>query len=118
MLITLLEYMRGLRYLRLSAAIQLVLYPAFLFAPSLPLKLVLVSALRFFNAGFYPTRTTLFHATWAKWRGSFSDHHCKFCGRIDSLMYRVIAQQCDLATAMWVLWLAPMAILIGLPRRA
>ena len=53
LLIPLLERVRGLTYLRFSAAAELLLYPAFLLAPGLWPKLVIVGVLGFANAGWY-----------------------------------------------------------------
>ena len=52
-LIPLLERMPGLRYLRISAALALALFPAFLLVPGFGLKLVLLGLLGFSNAGWY-----------------------------------------------------------------
>jgi FSR family fosmidomycin resistance protein-like MFS transporter len=53
LLIPLLERVQGLDYLRWSVLIELVLFPAFLLAPIPWLKLVIVGAMGFFNAGWY-----------------------------------------------------------------
>ena len=53
LLIPLLERVRGLTYLRLSVVVVLLLYPAFLLAPSFELKLVAAGLLGFANAGWY-----------------------------------------------------------------
>ncbi len=53
LLIPLLERVRGLRYLRLSAAVELVLFPAFLLIPNVWIKFVLLGLLGLFNAGWY-----------------------------------------------------------------
>ncbi|MDP6512935.1 MAG: MFS transporter, partial [SAR202 cluster bacterium] len=53
MLIPLLERVRGLTYLRFSAAAELLLYPAFLLVPGLWPKLAIVGMLGFANAGWY-----------------------------------------------------------------
>jgi len=53
LLIPLLERIRGLTYLRFSALLELILFPAFLLAPWIPVKLVLLGLLGFFNSGWY-----------------------------------------------------------------
>jgi hypothetical protein len=53
LLIPLLERVRGLNYLRLSALMELVLFPAFLLVPTFWVKLVLLGFLGLFNAGWY-----------------------------------------------------------------
>jgi len=51
LLIPLLEHVPGLRYLRLSAAVELGLFLAFLLAPGFWVKLALVGLLGLFNTG-------------------------------------------------------------------
>ncbi len=53
LLIPLLEKVPGLTYLRFSALMELILFPAFLLVPWLPLKVVLLGLLGFFNSGWY-----------------------------------------------------------------
>ena len=48
-----LERVRGLTYLRFSVFVVLLLYPAFLLAPSFEIKLVIAGLLGFANAGWY-----------------------------------------------------------------
>jgi MFS transporter, FSR family, fosmidomycin resistance protein len=52
-ILPLLERVRGVTYLRISAAIELVLYTMFLLVPGLLPKLVLIGIIGFFNAGWY-----------------------------------------------------------------
>jgi FSR family fosmidomycin resistance protein-like MFS transporter len=52
-IIPLLERIRGITYLRFSAAIEFVLYSAFLLVPGLVPKLILIGIIGFFNAGWY-----------------------------------------------------------------
>jgi len=53
LLIPLLERVRGLSYLRLSAVVKLVLFPMFLLASGFWVKLVLLAVLGLFSAGWY-----------------------------------------------------------------
>jgi FSR family fosmidomycin resistance protein-like MFS transporter len=53
LLIPLLERVRGLTYLRFSVVATLLLYPAFLLAPTFELKLIVIGVLGFANAGWY-----------------------------------------------------------------
>src|SRR5690606_17523910 len=52
-MIPLLNRVSGVRYLRFSAALELVLYSAFLLVPGLVPKLILIAVIGFFNAGWY-----------------------------------------------------------------
>jgi FSR family fosmidomycin resistance protein-like MFS transporter len=52
-ILPLLERVRGVTYLRISAAIEFVLYSAFLLVPGLLPKLALIGLIGFFNAGWY-----------------------------------------------------------------
>jgi FSR family fosmidomycin resistance protein-like MFS transporter len=52
-LIPLLERVDGVRYLRFNAAVQVVVYSAFLLTPSYELKLVLTGINGFLNSGWY-----------------------------------------------------------------
>src|SRR5690606_13384 len=53
LLLPLLERVRGLTYLRVSAGLVLLLFPAFLLAPTFAMKLALVGVLGLLNAGWY-----------------------------------------------------------------
>src|SRR5450432_96968 len=53
LLIPLIERVEGLAYLRISAAIEFVLFPAFLLVPGLIPKVIILALLGFFNAGWY-----------------------------------------------------------------
>src|SRR5690606_21246656 len=52
-IIPLLNHVRGITYLRFSAALEFVLYSAFLIVPGLVPKLILIGVIGFFNAGWY-----------------------------------------------------------------
>jgi FSR family fosmidomycin resistance protein-like MFS transporter len=52
-IIPLLERVRGITYLRFSAALEFVLFSAFLLVPGLVPKLILIGIIGFFNAGWY-----------------------------------------------------------------
>lgn len=52
-ILPLLERVRGVTYLRFSAAIEFVLYSAFLLVPGVVPKMILIGIIGFFNAGWY-----------------------------------------------------------------
>lgn len=120
LLIPLLERMRGLTYLRISAVIELVLFSAFLLVEPFALKLVVLGLLGFFNSGWYSIlQGQLYTAmpgqsgtviTLGNITGLFND--------LSPLVLGLLAEHFGLNVAMWFLLLGPIALLIGLPRAA
>lgn len=119
LLIPLLERVRGLTYLRLSAWINLLLFPAFLLAESLPLKLVLLALLGFFNAGWYSVLQGNLYSAMPGQSGTVMTvgSVTGLIGSIIPLLIGVLAERLGLGMAMWALLLGPIALVIGLPRR-
>lgn len=118
LLIPLLERVRGLRYLRFSAALMLVLYPAFLLVEPYSSKLVLLGAMGLFNAGWYAILQGQFYEALAEQSGAVL-----IVGNVSGvvtallpLLLGVIAERFGLNTALWLLLLGPIALTIGLPR--
>lgn len=120
LLIPLLERVRGLDYLRWSVLIELVLFPAFLLAPIPWLKLVIVGAMGFFNAGWYAIlKANMFSAM--PGRSGIAQALDNISGMFGTLLplgIGLAAQAFGLGSAMWLLLAGPLALLIGLPRRA
>jgi FSR family fosmidomycin resistance protein-like MFS transporter len=119
LLIPLLERVRGLTYLRLSAWINLALFPAFLLAEPLPLKLVLLALLGFFNAGWYSVLQGNLYSAMPGQSGTVMTvgSVTGLIGSVIPLLVGVLAEQLGLGMAMWALLLGPIALVIGLPRR-
>ncbi|MDZ4765304.1 MAG: MFS transporter [Chloroflexota bacterium] len=118
-LIPLLERVRGLTYIRWSVAAALVLYPAFLLAEPLPLKLVLLGLLGMTNAGWYSILQAQLYAAVPARSGSvmaLSSITSLVSGLIPTAL-GFIAGRIGLGAMMWLLLLAPIALLIGIPRR-
>jgi FSR family fosmidomycin resistance protein-like MFS transporter len=118
LLIPLLERMRGLTYLRFSAAVMLVLFPAFLLVPSYPLKLVCLALMGLFNAGWYAILKGNMYSALPGQSGTVIAVDALFgiaTGFIPASLGWV-AEQSDLNVTMWLLLLGPVALLIGLPR--
>ena len=118
LLIPLLERVSGIRYLRVSALVVLVLFPAFLLAPDLGGKLVLLGALGFFNAGWYAILQASLYSAMPGQSGTalaVKNVSGMVAGFIP-LALGLIAQRFNLQVAMWLLLLGPVALLIGLPR--
>jgi FSR family fosmidomycin resistance protein-like MFS transporter len=116
LLIPLLERVRGLSYLRVSAAVVLLLYSAFLLVPGIWPKLALVGALGLLNAGWYSILKGQLYSAMPGQSGSVMA-----VGNIFGLAAGLLpvalgftAERFGLQTMMWVLLAAPVALLVGL----
>jgi MFS transporter, FSR family, fosmidomycin resistance protein len=119
LLIPLLRRVDGLRVLRGSAAVMLVAYPGFLLAPGLAPKLAILSTLGALRAGWYAIPQARlfdeFHGS-SGTATAISDL-AGLAARLVPIGVGVLAQRAGLGAAMWVLLAAPVALLVGLPRR-
>jgi FSR family fosmidomycin resistance protein-like MFS transporter len=120
LLIPLLERVRGLDYLRVSVVLELVLFPAFLLSEPLPLKLAILGLLGFFNSGWY---SILKGQLYSEIQGQSAamlvlDNTAAIFGKLIPLAIGLAAQRFGLASTMWLLLAGPIALLLGLPRRA
>jgi MFS transporter, FSR family, fosmidomycin resistance protein len=120
LLIPLLERVKGLDYLRWSVLIELVLFPAFLLVSIPWLKLVIVGAMGFFNAGWYAIlKASMFSAMPGKSGiAQALDNVSGMFGTLLPLGIGLAAQASGLGAAMWLLLAGPLALLFGLPRRS
>ncbi len=117
-LISLLERVQGLSYLRWSALLELLLFPAMLLAPSFVLKLILLGLLGFFNSGWYAILQAQLYAALPGQSGAalaVKNVSGLFAGLIP-LALGLAAQHWGLGTAMWLLLAGPIALLAGLWR--
>ena len=119
LLIPLLEKVRGLDYLRVSVVLELVLFPAFLLLPGLPLKLVCLGLLGFFNSGWY---SVLKGNLYAEISGQSAavlvlDNAAAVFGKLIPLGLGLAAESFGLGNAMWLLLAGPLVLLAGLPRK-
>lgn len=118
LLIPLVERVPGLAYLRVSAALELALFPLFLLVPSLPIKLIALGLLGFFNSGWYAILQGQLYSAMPGQSGTvmtLGDLAGLF-GRLIPLGIGLLAQQFGLGAAIWVLILGPIALLGGLPK--
>ncbi|HEY3474865.1 MAG TPA: MFS transporter [Anaerolineales bacterium] len=119
LLIPFLDRARGLDYLRVSVMIECILLPLFLLSSNLWVKLTLLAFIGLFVVGWYAIlKANLFSSMqgqsgMAQALGSVSG----IIGKVIPLGIGLAAQAYGLQTAMWLLLLAPIALLIGLPRR-
>jgi FSR family fosmidomycin resistance protein-like MFS transporter len=115
-LIPLLERVRGLRYLMISALLELVLFPAMLLAPGFAPKVVLLGLLGFFNAGWYAILQAQLYGSLPGQSGTALAVK-NVSGRITSVIpfaLGLAAEQWGLNVAMWLLLAGPVALVVGL----
>jgi MFS transporter, FSR family, fosmidomycin resistance protein len=119
LLIPLVERVKGLNYLRISAVLELLLLPAMLLAPTYELKLVLLGALGFFNSGWYAILQAQLYAALPGRSGTALavNNLAGLAGSLIPLALGLVAQAYGLTAVMWLLLAGPVALLIGLPRR-
>jgi len=116
LLIPILARVPGLVYLRAAVVAELVLFPAFLVAPWIGAKLVLLGLLGFFNSGWYAILVAQLYAALPGRSGtavavsSVSDA----VGGVIPLVIGAVAQRFGLQTAMWLLLAGPIGLLLGL----
>ncbi|HEX8230306.1 MAG TPA: MFS transporter [Chloroflexia bacterium] len=120
LLIPLLERVSGLVYLRVSALAELILFPAFLLAPDVWMKFVLLALLGLFNAGWYSILQGRLYSSMPGQSGSVMAVSNVFglVGSLVPLGIGLLAEGVGLDVAMWAMLLGPVALLVGLPRRA
>jgi MFS transporter, FSR family, fosmidomycin resistance protein len=116
LLIPLLERMRGTQYLRISVFFVLCLYPAFLLVPNVTVKMIILGGLGFLNAGWYSILQGQLYTAMSGQSGTVLTLN-NVAGLVGGLMPLVLgwlAQQYGLQATMWLLLIAPIALLIGL----
>ncbi|HEX8072127.1 MAG TPA: MFS transporter [Pyrinomonadaceae bacterium] len=121
LIIPLLERVRGLSYLRWSALTMLCLYPAFLLASPLSLKLALLALVGVCNAGWYSIlKAQLYEALPGRSGAALALHNVTdFVGALIPLGLGALAERTGLGTVMWLLVAGPLALLCaGRPRAA
>ena len=118
LLIPLLERVRGLRYLRLSALAILFLFPAFLLAPGLGLKIALLGLLGLGNSGWYSILKAQLYSALPQQSGTVTalDSIGSSAGALMPLTVGLVAQQFGLGLAMWLLLAGPIALFVAIPR--
>jgi MFS transporter, FSR family, fosmidomycin resistance protein len=119
LLIPLLERVRGLIYLRLSAVLVLLLFPMFLLAPGYGMKLVILGLLGLFNAGWYSILQAQLYSSMPGLSGTVMSLGVVFGipGALVPLALGIVAEQLGLQSTMWLLLSSPIALLIGIPKK-
>jgi FSR family fosmidomycin resistance protein-like MFS transporter len=118
LLLPLLERVRGITYLRVSAAIEFVLYTAFLIVPGVLPKLILIGLIGFFNAGWYAILQGNVYTALPGQSGSalLMGNIAGSFGQLFPLLIGVAAAQFGLANAMVFPLIGCVVLLVGLPR--
>ena len=119
LLLPLLERVRGLRLLRVSASLVLALFPAFLLAPGFAAKLALLCALGLVNAGWYAIIKAQLYAELPGRSGTALTLGNVF-GLAESfvpLALGAFAERFGLGAMMWLLAAGPAVLLAGLLTR-
>jgi FSR family fosmidomycin resistance protein-like MFS transporter len=119
LLIPLLGRVRGLAYLRLSAAVELMAFPVFLLVSSMWTKLLLLGLMGLFNAGWYSILKAQLYSAMPGRSGTVMTVGNIFglVGGLIPLGLGMLAERFDLMMAMWLLLLGPAALLVGIPRK-
>jgi MFS transporter, FSR family, fosmidomycin resistance protein len=118
LLLVVLRRVAGLTYLRASALIVAFLFPAFLLAEPAWAKLPLLALLGVLNAGWYAIPKARLYAELpgqsgaALTLGTFTG----LIGGTFPLALGLLAGAVGIESAFWALLLAPLALLVGLPR--
>jgi FSR family fosmidomycin resistance protein-like MFS transporter len=115
LLIPLLERVRGLTYLRFSAAVTLLLFPIFLLVPSYGAKLVLLALMGLANSGWYAILKGQLYSALPGQSGTVMaiDSGFSLIAGATPALLGWVAQRAGLPVTMWLLLLGPIALLIG-----
>lgn len=118
LIIPLLDRVPGLVYLRVSAVLKLLIFPALLLVPNPVVKLVLLGLFGFLNAGWYSILMGRLYSSMPGQSGTVMTlgNVVGLFGRMLPLGIGLLAQLFGLQYAMWVILLGPVALLVGLPR--
>jgi FSR family fosmidomycin resistance protein-like MFS transporter len=118
LLLAVLRRVDGVRYLRFSAALALVAYPAFLLVPDPAAKLCLVAVLGLLNSGWYAIpKARLYRALDGTSGTAVAVAGVGgFFGSGVPLALGLVAGAAGLGPTMWILLLAPLALLVGARR--
>jgi MFS transporter, FSR family, fosmidomycin resistance protein len=118
LLLWVLRRMHGRRYLRASALAALAVYPAFLIVPHYGTKLVLVALLGLLNSGWYALPKAGLYASLPGRSGAAVavGGIGGLLGACVPLLIGFVAAGVGLAATMWILLLAPVVLLLLVPR--
>jgi FSR family fosmidomycin resistance protein-like MFS transporter len=109
----------SLRFVRVTALMELLAFAIFLLTPGFIPKLIIVIIVNLFNTGWYPILQGRLYSSLPGQSaslmaiGSVTAPFAKFF----PFVIGFLADRVGLQTAMWILLLGPIALLIGLPQR-
>ena len=117
LLIPLLEKVDGIRYLRFSVLLELILFPVFLLIPSALWKLIIAGLLGFFNSGWYAILQGRLYTSMRSRSASVMtlSNLAGLVGGLLPLVIGLLADDFGLNAAMWVLLAGPIALMLGIP---
>jgi FSR family fosmidomycin resistance protein-like MFS transporter len=109
---------RGLDYLRVSALVTAVLFPAFLLAPGFGPKVVVLALLGLGNAGWYAILQGRLYSALPGRSGTAMAVNSVFGLVLGGLpaLFGLVAHTFGLTATLWLLLLGPLAVFVGLPR--
>ncbi len=118
-MIAVLERVRGLRYLRVSAWVELVLFIIFLLIPGFIPKLAVLTLISLFNAGWYSVLQGQLYSAMPGQSGTVMaiGSLSGFVGSAIPFAIGLTADHFGLNVGLILLILGPVALLVGLPRR-
>lgn len=117
-LIPLLEKVQGLSYIRISAVLELVLFPLFLIIPGFVPKLIILGLIGFLTAGWYTVLNAQLYSAMPGQSGTVLAI-VNVSGLLASFIpfsIGVVADRLGLHIAMWLLILGPVVLTGGLMR--
>jgi FSR family fosmidomycin resistance protein-like MFS transporter len=116
--IPVLKRMDGVRFVRLTGAAVLVLFPSFLIVPGPAAKLVLLAAIALLTSGWYAVVKARLYAAMPGRSATVMalDSLSGLVGGLLPLAIGLVAEHWGLETAMWLLTLGPATLLLALPR--
>ncbi len=117
-IIAMLRRVQGLRYLRASALLALVLFPTFLLVSGVAAKLVLLALLGLATAGWYSIPKARLYESLSGQSGAAMTlgSVAGLVGGTFPLAIGFVAERYGLDTALWLLLAAPVALVVGVPR--
>jgi FSR family fosmidomycin resistance protein-like MFS transporter len=108
----------SVKFLRLTAAAQLIFFPLFLLIPGFLPKLAVIILVNFANTGWYPILQGRLYSALPGQSASLMAIGAVTTplAKLLPLLLGFLADQFGLGVAMWLLLLGPIALLVGLPK--
>lgn len=118
LIIPLLERVDGVTYVRFSAALQLLLFPAFLLIEPVIPKLIFLGISHFFTAGWYPVLQGRLYSSMPGRSGTAMAVGGLFglVGTAVPLVIGALADEFGLVAALWLLVISPLILTLALPK--